>query len=143
MEWTSKINVIELEQTAMKNSRFVYSDLTYDELGQETALKTYSHEHGFGAGGQIWDIIKREFRLFICEKDSKYDDLREKLNKLSSESTTAIVAVISAGLGATIGAAAAAISPLIAILLIAFIRLGKEGFCAFKKLNSKVVINNL
>ncbi len=142
MEWTSKIDVTELEQNAMKNSRFAYSDLTYDELGQETALKTYSQEHGFGAGGQIWDVIKKEFRLFICEKDSKYDDLRAKLDKLSSESTTAIVAVISAGLGAAIGATAAVISPLIAILLIAFIRIGKESFCAFKKLNSKVVVDN-
>lgn len=115
------------------------SALTFDELGAEIALRALpSQEMHFKAGDTIWDRVRREFRLLLCEGSEKYKELRDSASKLGGQSATSLVAVISAALGTAIGVVSTVIAPLIALLLLAVARVGKEIFCTGAYLDEKL-----
>jgi hypothetical protein len=131
MDWAEQIDDAELEALLARSVSYSLSQFaTIDDLGQELAIEAHPDEQGFGFSGKLWNTLKREFRALLCQADPKYTDLRKQLNSLASQSTTGLVAAISGALGASIGDAAAVISPMVALLLLAAIRLGKEAFCA-------------
>src|SRR6266446_6283863 len=134
MTWLNKLDEGALVSSLQKHHVLQrVGDLTFEEMGNELELACNPNERGFGFGAQLWGRLKTEFRLLVCDRDPKYDDLRKELGKLSDKSTTAFVALISSSLGTMIGATATVISPIVALLLLATIRLGVASFCSYPK----------
>lgn len=77
-----------------------------------------------------WELVKREFHVFLCTRNKKYAKLRSQLTKASHPTQTAVVATIAAAVAASLGVVAGAIVPLVALCLLALLRVGKEAFCA-------------
>src|SRR5262245_56450551 len=128
MNWPQGINEAQLQSVLSWNLWKPLDDFaTIDEMGYELAL---SAARRFGSHEQLWDRLKTEFRLLVCVSDTKYDALRKRVDSLAAHNTTALVAWLAAALGAAIGTAAITISPMVALLLLASLRLGKEAFCA-------------
>jgi hypothetical protein len=131
MNWLNNLDEGALVETLRgTHASHHLSDLTFEEFGHELALDVSPSERGFGMGGQLWDRLKEEFRLLMCGGSPKYDDLRKKLDGLSNQSTTAFVALISGSLGSVIGVAATVVAPLVALLLLATIRVSLSTYCA-------------
>lgn len=85
----------------------------------------------FGAGSpgaNFLSSVQTEFRKFLCG-DSAYDDLRRDAKSAWNGTKLPVVAAIAAGIGATIGVAAAVIMPVVALLLSAAARIGLQAWC--------------
>ena len=98
-----------------------------DEAGYLLAMET-SDTIGLGTQN-VWEQLKREFHALICTDDARYASLREQAGAFSQKNTTAFVSLVSAGVGAAIGLSAVALVPLVGLLLLALVRIGKETFC--------------
>lgn len=143
MTWLEGVDAGLLEQALKQTVAFSFAEtLTYEELGHELVLQAGETEQGFALGGRLWERVKNEFHLLVCEKTSKYDDTRKKLNELSGQSTNALVALISGSLGAAIGTAALVIAPIVMLLLLATVRIGIEVFCAARNLDQPIVLKS-
>jgi hypothetical protein len=112
--------------------------LTLDELGEELALEYGGEERGFGFGGGLWERIKEQFRQLMCGHSDEYDHLRTQLQDACKLGTGALMATISKALATQVGIDAAAAAPLVAVLLLAAVRVGLGVICADKPLNSVV-----
>ena len=77
----------------------------------------------------FWQELKKEFYLLLCTKDPKYKKLRSQLDKKSHATTTTIIAMISAAIAAQLGVAIGIITPLVALLLFAILKLGMNSWC--------------
>ena len=76
-----------------------------------------------------WDDVKTEMHLFLCTDDARYRELWKRINALENKSSTALVGIIAAFLGASLGVAAALLAGFVAVCLYAFAKLGKEAYC--------------
>lgn len=98
-----------------------------DDLGYSLA---HELDDGNGLGTtNLWEQAKKEFRKLLCTDDSTYADIRKKAMETSPTYTTALIAALSAALGAALGVAAAAIAPIVGLLLLALSRVGKNAIC--------------
>ncbi|MBI0434210.1 hypothetical protein [Roseomonas sp. KE0001] len=88
------------------------------------------------AGGEppitYWEAVQREFRAFLCGGDGSYDDLRQALFSARGETQAALVSIIAAAIGAQIGAAATVVAPLVTLLLLVALRIGRQAFCRLR-----------
>jgi len=80
---------------------------------------------------KYWHFVKKEMRTFLCTDDKRYRDLWKQIDALQKKSTTALVGVIAAFLGSSIGAPATLIAGFVAVCLYAAIKLGKEAYCSY------------
>lgn len=76
-----------------------------------------------------WDHVKAEMRLFLCTDDKKYKALWKQIDDMQKKSTTAIVGVIAAFLGSSLGAPATILAGFVAVCLYAALKVGKEAYC--------------
>lgn len=98
-----------------------------DDIGYDIA---HDLDDGCGAGlSNLWEQTKKEFRVLLCTDEPRYAAVRKKADEVTPGYTTALIAAISAALGATIGITAAAVTPLIGLLLLALSRVGKNAIC--------------
>lgn len=85
----------------------------------------------FGAGSpgaNFLASVQTEFRKFLCG-DPEYDALRTQANETWNGLRIPVVATIAAGIGATVGVAAAVVMPVVALLLTAAARIGLNAWC--------------
>lgn len=80
---------------------------------------------------KYWDYVKAEMRLFLCTDEKKYKVLWKQINDMEKRSTTAIVGVIAAFLGSSLGATATILAGFVAVCLYAALKVGKEAYCSF------------
>ena len=80
----------------------------------------------------LWEAVKHEMFLFLCADDKKYRKLWSEVRKVRKKGTTAVVTVISAALGASIGVAATLVSAFVAVCIYAILKIGKEAYCSVK-----------
>jgi hypothetical protein len=66
----------------------------------------------------------------LCTKDKKYASVRSKLSKESGAAHTAIVSMIAAAVGAQLGLMSGLLVPLVALILVCILKVGKEAYCA-------------
>jgi hypothetical protein len=78
-----------------------------------------------------WDYVKNEMRLFLCTDDKKYKALWKQIDAMQKKSTTAIVGVIAAFLGSSLGAPATILAGFVAVCLYAALKVGKEAYCQY------------
>ena len=76
-----------------------------------------------------WGRVRDEIHKLVCTNDLRYASLRRQLGAHSGKTQTAIVGVISAYVATVLGLAIGAVVPLVAVCLIALLRLGKNAFC--------------
>lgn len=72
-----------------------------------------------------------EMQVFLCTGDKRYKALWKQIEELKKKSTTAIVGIIAAYLGASIGVAATLLSGFVAVCLYAVVKVGKEACCRY------------
>jgi hypothetical protein len=85
----------------------------------------------FGAGSpgaNFLASVQTEFRKFLCG-DAQYEQLRQQANETWNGMKIPVVAAIAAGIGATVGVAAAVIMPVVALLLTAAAKIGLNAWC--------------
>jgi hypothetical protein len=82
---------------------------------------------------KYWDQVKKEFHLFICTDDQKYEELRKKLKESKEKGTTFITGLISGAIAVSIGVEAGALSAFCAVLLNVLIKIGIEAYCGTRK----------
>ena len=78
-----------------------------------------------------WEAVKTEMHLFLCTDDKRYRELWKRIAALEGKSTTAMVSVIAAFLGASIGVPATLIAGFVAVCLYGVAKLGKEAYCRY------------
>lgn len=76
-----------------------------------------------------WHAVKTEMRVFLCTDDKKYRELWKRINALERKSSTAVVGVVAAFLGASLGVAGTLLAGFVAVCLYAFTKIGKESYC--------------
>jgi hypothetical protein len=88
---------------------------------------------GFGAAGPIQNFysnVKREFVAFVCG-DPKYDDERAQAQQIwNNQGKVGLVSMVAAVVASTVGLAAAAVVPVIALLFSLATKIGLNAFCA-------------
>ncbi len=116
-------------------------DIDLDTLGYSVSLEM--QEHGISAsidgneyriGFQVrpkdyWSEVKKELCLLFCTRDKKYSDIRARFSKDSHAATTTIVVMLSATVASQIGAGVGIVTPLVALLLYAILKLGVNTWC--------------
>jgi hypothetical protein len=80
---------------------------------------------------KYWDLVKEEMTIFLCTSDKKYKELWRRIDALEKKNTTAIVALVSAYLGETLGAPATVLAGFVAVCLYGAIKIGKEALCRY------------
>lgn len=78
---------------------------------------------------KYWELVKKEIRLLLRTKDRKYTKLRKDLNTYGENSKHTIVALVSAGIGQSLGIAGGVITGLVAIVLFAVVKIGISAYC--------------
>jgi hypothetical protein len=76
-----------------------------------------------------WKRVRKEMNILLCTNDVKYKTIRSQLLKQGTATQTFIVSQISLAVGASLGTAAGAIVPLVAICLLGLLQVGKEAYC--------------
>lgn len=102
--------------------------ITVDRLGNILPKFAYP-DRAFYVWPGYWADLKAEFRLLLCAGDPKYGALRVRLADPAGMSNSAILWEISASMADQIGVPARALVPFSALCLLAYLRLGKQGFC--------------
>lgn len=131
----NQIDQAELEIIIGYEISFMDDSISYNELANEILINSSTPELGFGLGRKTWDDVKTECRLLFCEKHPKYQDVIDKMEKLSKHNSTILVSIVSGAIGAFIGAVGALVAPLVALILLAISRIGKEVICKNGKLD--------
>lgn len=78
---------------------------------------------------ELWRSFQREWYDLACTSNPRYKSLRARVASLKGSPATVIVSSISAGIGATLGLAAAVLVPFIAILLHGTLTVGNNIIC--------------
>jgi hypothetical protein len=139
MSWLEHIDARRLGDSLASAVPFtITSDLTYDDVGHGLAIASGPAELGIGARGDLWDRFKKEFFLLVCEADSKYNDLRKKLDSMSGHAADALVAIIATKLAIAIGTTALIVSPMVTLMLLASARIGKDALCSSRTLERPI-----
>ncbi|CAI8814216.1 Oxidoreductase [Pseudomonas sp. IT-P74] len=110
-----------------------------EKYGEEGAAQQWLAASGVSGtekfGGErldsrpFWDSLSYEFQLFICG-DKKYKSDREKLMEYGKPTAALAVTFISGLIAGTLGIAAAAITPVISILLAIVSKMTANAWCA-------------
>lgn len=82
---------------------------------------------------RYWDYVETEMHIFLCTDDKKYTALWKELKTERAKSTTAIVAIIAAFLGESVGASATLLTGFVAVCLFAAMKIGKEAYCRYSR----------
>ncbi len=88
-------------------------------------------------GPNYWTIVKREFYLMVCTADKKYSKVRSDFKKHTRKASTLVVGTISAAIAGTLGIAVGLITPLVAFLLYALVKLGVNSWCSLEAAKAK------
>ena len=80
---------------------------------------------------KYWQFVKQEMHTFLCMDDERYRELWKQIDALQNKTTTTLVGVIAAFLGASLGAPATLVAGFVAVCLYAAVKLGKEAFCSY------------
>lgn len=148
--WLSGLKVDELEDIVFQNvdSEFIDAmSIKYNQTIKLNSLVTQVISRNFQSSGvftmgasqnqdqelTIYQVIKREFYLLICTKDSKYKELRKNLLKNQKKSSQVAVGLIVGAIGSSYGIPAGALTALCATALHMIIKVGKETFCTYCK----------
>jgi len=111
---------------------FLKGGLTEEEVAELWLSRIGSDQNiGFGAGtvaSNYLASVKSEFRKFVCG-DADYESLRLEAEKVWVGTKYPIVVLIAGVIGAKLGLAAAVISPVVALLLAAVCKIGKNAWC--------------
>jgi hypothetical protein len=78
---------------------------------------------------KLFNYVIDEIRKFTCSNDRRYLKLKRELAKQADHSRLVVVSGISAAVGANLGAEIGGIVPLVAIVLIIVLKIGREDFC--------------
>jgi hypothetical protein len=73
--------------------------------------------------------MRLEVRKFICTNDPRYSGIKNELRKQGKRSQIFFVSSISGVIGSQLGAGAGVVVPLVAVCLIAAIKIGREAYC--------------
>jgi len=101
-----------------------------------TPMNSISLKGGTTWKSDLWLIVKKEFKEFLCLKSKKYSDLKSDGDKLQKKSANYLVSSLSALMGSQIGVAAGIIAPLITWLLLVALRIGRESLCKLLEQNA-------
>jgi len=112
----------------------VDSGKSEEEVGELWLSRTGSNNTvGFGVGGPIqsfYSNVKKEFAAFVCG-DEKYSDERKQASEIwKNQGKVGLVSMVAALVASTVGLAAAAIVPVIALLFSLAAKIGLNAFCA-------------
>ena len=145
MEFFSKLDEKELEQECPYISIVRVQKMDVDVVGWELSRSA----QGFGIQNSarkppagmfppkpprdFWAEIKKEFYQLLCTNDRKYAKLRTQLNKKSTTATTVILSSISVEVAVHLGVTAGMLTPLIALMLYAILKLGLNSWCNLHK----------
>lgn len=78
----------------------------------------------------FWERFKREFHKFICTNDEKYSEVKKELSQHSHKGQLVVVSSIASAIASVLGVAAGVLVPLVALCLLAVLKIGKEAYCA-------------
>lgn len=78
---------------------------------------------------KLWDALVQEYFELVCTNNSKYKELRSKVQTLKGSPATVIVSSIAVGIGAVIGLAAGVLVPFVAIFLHGTLTVGNNAIC--------------
>ena len=88
-------------------------------------------------GPNYWTMVKQEFYQMICTTDKKYSKVRSDFKKSTRKASTVVVGTISAAIAGTLGIAVGLITPLVAFLLYALVKLGLNSWCSLETAKAK------
>ena len=77
-----------------------------------------------------WRRVKTELHILICTSDKKYAGLRSQIRKHGTTTQVALVSNVASGIALSLGFAAAALVPFVAMALLAFVQMGANAWCA-------------
>lgn len=114
--------------------QLVASGKSEEEIGELWLSRTGSNNTvGFGVGGPIQSFyanVKKEFTAFVCG-DEKYKDERAQAAQIwNNQGKVGLVSMVAAVVANTVGLAAAAVVPVIALLFSVAAKIGLNAFCA-------------
>ncbi|MGA1807564.1 MULTISPECIES: hypothetical protein [Sphingobium] len=114
--------------------QLVASGKSEEEVGELWLSRTGSNNTlGFGVGGPIQSFyanVKKEFVAFVCG-DEKYNDERAQAVQIwNGQGKVGLVSMVAAVVASTVGLAAAAVVPVIALLFSLASKIGLNAFCA-------------
>jgi hypothetical protein len=107
--------------------------MTIEQSGRFIAGYTTPAFKFKGSSGKdlnFWDAVKEEIKILICSKDKKYAELRKLLSSKEINSSSAmVVAAIAIAIAGLFGISAMSLTPIVALILFALAKVGKEAFC--------------
>ena len=114
--------------------QLVASGKSEEEIGELWLSRTGSNNTlGFGVGGPIqsfYSNVKKEFAAFVCG-DEKYNDERAQAVQIwNNQGKVGLVSMVAALVASTVGLAAAALVPVVALLFSLAAKIGLNAFCA-------------
>jgi hypothetical protein len=89
---------------------------------------------------QYWEAFKVKFKIFLCTKNKKYQNLRKEITKGERTAQVALVSSISSVIGSYLGTAGAVVAPLVVLSLISVIKIGKEAYCRTIDIDSLIAV---
>lgn len=113
--------------------RLIDAGKSEEEVGELWLSQTGSpNTAGFGVGGPIQSFyanVKREFVAFVCG-DEKYEKEREQASTIwNNQGKIGLVSMTAAVIASTVGLAAAAVVPVVALLFSLAAKIGLNAFC--------------
>jgi hypothetical protein len=66
----------------------------------------------------------------LCTNDKKYAAVRRQIAKEGNAAQKLLIGVIAGAIGATLGIVAGALVPVVAVALLAAVKVGKEAYCS-------------
>jgi len=147
--WLNKIDPEELkfmlpalfvlEDDPELAAKFLYREGHYQILnaaGDKEKMKDYlQKERESRPPKKYWDQVKDEVFSLVCSDSVKYSDLRKQLSTTYDNGTKALITIISASIGSTLGLEAGIISGFVTLALHMVIKIGVEAYCAVKNPN--------
>lgn len=114
--------------------QLISSGKSEEEIGELWLSRTGSNNTvGFGVGGPIQSFyvnVKKEFTAFVCG-DEKYAEERAQAAQIwNNQGKVGLVSMVAAVVASTVGLAAAAVVPVIALLFSLVAKIGLNAFCA-------------
>jgi hypothetical protein len=73
--------------------------------------------------------VQHEVRLFICTNDQRYADVKRNIATQARKSQLLLISAISGAVGGRLGTEAGILTPLVALYLLAALKIGKEAYC--------------
>jgi hypothetical protein len=78
---------------------------------------------------EAWLQLKKEFYVLLCTEDESYKNVRVKLASSGNAVTVLLVALVAQSLGDKLGIVCGPVVTLVALMLCASLRLGRQTMC--------------